>query len=117
MLQMWIIEEKLNGKSYDAISKEYKETNEDNLSRDAIKTCLKRSALSLCWMKGQINGQIPALCDADIEILKDNILEHAVDGQFIDVADAVENAEKLRKERFQKARNFLIRCNCFGLIT
>lgn len=116
---MWIIEKKLKGKSYEAIIQLYKQQFsrfDDNLSRDAIRTYLKRSSLSLNWVKGKAVGNIPALSDPDIDTLKEYIFDNANEGQYIDVEDSIEKAEELRKERFGNARLFLTKCNCFGIL-
>ncbi len=119
-LQVWIIDKKLKGDSYEKIASSYKQVFSylsDNLSRDAIHTCIKRSSLSLPWEKGKIFGNLPVLPACDIEILKDYILENATDGIYIDVEDTIEKVEELRKERFQKARSFLNKVNCYGILT
>lgn len=119
LLQIWIIEKKLKGKSYEAIIQLYKQKFshfDDNLSRDAIRTCLKRSSLSLNWIKGKAVGNLPVLSDPDIDTLKEYIFDNAIEGQYIDVEDSIEKAEELRKERFANARLFLTRCNCFGIL-
>lgn len=119
LLQKWIIQKKLEKKSYDAIVQLYKQKFSlfnDNLSKDAIRTCLKRSSLSLIWTKGKIVGNIPVLSDPDIETLKDFIFDNAIEGQYIDVEDTIEKAEELRKERFKNARLFLTRCDCYAIL-
>ena len=63
--QSWIIEQKLENKSYDDICHNYKFS--DKLSKDAKKTSLKRSSLSLRWDKGTTVGRIPTLSEVDID--------------------------------------------------
>ena len=120
ILQIWIIDKKLKGDSYEKNASSYKQVFSylsDNLSRDAIHTCIKRSSLSLPWEKGKIFGNLPVLPACDIKILKDYILENATDGIYIDVEDTIEKVEELRKERFQKARSFLNKVICYGILT
>ena len=55
ILQIWIIDKKLKGDSYEKNASSYKQVFSylsDNLSRDAIHTCIKRSSLSLPLEKG-----------------------------------------------------------------
>ena len=111
--QSWIIEQKLENKSYDDICHNYKFS--DKLSKDAIKTCLKRSSLSLRWDKGTTVGRIPTLSEVDIDALKTYIIDNAIDGEFIEVEETIEEAERLRKERIKKARNFLIFIDCYKI--
>lgn len=42
---------------------------------------------------------------------------NATDGIYIDVEDTIEKVEELRKERFQKARSFLNKVICYGILT
>ncbi len=44
-------------------------------------------------------------------------MENATDGIYIDVEDTIEKVEELRKERFQKARSFLNKVICYGILT
>lgn len=87
----------------------YKEEKDlfDSLSHDALNTCFKRSSLSLRWEKGTTVGRLPILSDVDIDNLKLNVIENAIDGEYLDVEYAVEVAEMLRNERIEKAINFL----------
>ncbi|KAK8890838.1 hypothetical protein M9Y10_028037 [Tritrichomonas musculus] len=91
-LLKWVIEKKLDNESYERISVLYKiEKNpNESLSKDAQKTCFKRSSLSLRWEKGMTVGRLPILTDVDIDILKENITENAIDGEYIDVEYAVD---------------------------
>ena len=116
--QIWIVKKKLKGLSYTAIKEKYKQKNDFNgtISDEAIKTCLKRSALSLEWQKGQISGNIPLLSEVDVYKLKEYALETAIDGTYLDVNDTIEKANYLRKVRFSNARSFLIKINCYNII-
>lgn len=120
-LQKWIVKKKLKGCSYENISKKYKTKEQyqyfnDSLSKDAIKTCLKRSSLSLQWIKGGCSGNLPLISEVDILALKEYAIENAIDGSFVDVEDIVEKANFLRKQRFQHATNFLTKCRCYSII-
>ena len=81
-LLIWIVEKKIEGQSYEKISTLYKEekTNIDSLSCEAIQTCLKRSSLSLEWIKGSTCGNIPLLSEVDVLTLKQNIINNAFEG-------------------------------------
>ena len=57
--------------------------------------------------KGTTVGRLPILSDVDIDNLKLNVIENAIDGEYLDVEYAVEVAEMLRNERIEKAINFL----------
>ena len=116
---MWIIEKKLSRKSYEVIIENYKQKlshNQDNLSRDAIRTCLKRSSLSLNWTKGQTVGNIPVLSDPDIETLNEYIFDNSIEGQYIDVEDTIDKAEELRNARYANARLFLDQYEWYGIL-
>ena len=117
-LQKKIILQKTNGIAYYDISLSYKVTNknESNLSHDAIKTCIKRSSLSLRWDKGEISGKLPTISPVDVDSLKDYIVDNALQGEYIDVEDTVDEAERLRTERIANARRFLIQIKCFKIL-
>lgn len=56
-LPKWIIKKKLKGCSYEIITQKYKKKEiyqyfNDSLSKEAIKSCLKRSPLSFQLIKG-----------------------------------------------------------------
>ena len=116
--QTWIVKKKLKGYSYSAIKGKYKEKDDfiGTISDEAIKTCLKRSSLSLTWEKGQIAGNIPLLSEVDVFKLKDYVLETSIDGTYLDVNDTIEKANYLRKERFSNAHSFLIKIRCYNII-
>lgn len=80
--------------------------------KDAIKSCLKRSSLSLQWIYRGWGGNIPLISEVDVIILKEYVIENAFDGAYVNVEDIVEKANFLRKQRFQQAFNFLTKCNC-----
>lgn len=117
-VQLWIVEEKLKGSSYAKIKEEYNKNPNfaGTLSSEALKTCLKRSSLSLTWSKGSICGNIPLLSEVDVYSLKEYALETAIDGSYIDVEDVIEKANFLRTTRFSNARCFLVKINCFNII-
>ena len=118
-LQTWIIEKKLANMTYESIIENYKSSfpfASGNLSRDAIKTCLKRSSLSLNWTKSQCVGKIPVISDPDVKTLREYIYDNSNEGQFIDVEDTVEKAEELRRNRYGRARQFLTQCQCYGIL-
>ena len=117
-LQKKIILQKTNGIAYCDISLSYKVTNknESNLSHDAIKTCIKRSSLSLRWDKGEISGKLPTISPVDVDLLKDYIIDNALHGEYIDVEDTVDEAERLRTDRIANARKFLIQIKCFKIL-
>lgn len=108
-LQKWVVQMKLDGKSYYSIGSYH------GLNHDSIRTCLKRSSLSLYWDKGKHLGNLPILSDVDIDILKQRIVDHALDGEYIDVEDTIELAEILRKERIRQAKKFLFEIGCFSI--
>lgn len=116
-LQKWVNEKKLDNESYERISVLYKiEKNpNESLSKDAQKTCFKRSSLSLRWEKGMTVGRLPILTDVDIDILKEHITENAIDGEYIDVEYAVEIADILRNDRIENAISFLQHIKCYGI--
>lgn len=116
-LQFWIVLRKLDGYSYDKISKTYASGDfvTDSLSHEAIKTCLKRSSLSLQWYKSSTCGKLPVLSQVDIDQLKKHILENSFDGEYIDVDDTLDAAENLRLRRLESAENFLIKVNCYSI--
>lgn len=116
-LQLWIVSKKLKGHSYNKIVSKYKQKHpNDSISKEAIKTCLKRSSLSLQWTKGCICGAIPLLSEVDVIDLKDHVIENSFDGNYLDIDDAVEKATFLRNARFQNATKFLQIINCFSII-
>lgn len=47
---------------------------------------------------------------------KEYSIENAIDGTYADVENIVEKANFLRKQIFEHAINFLIKCNCYGII-
>lgn len=69
----------------------------DKLSKEAIKKCLKYTALSLNWHKGTICGRLPLLSDVDIDEFKQIISDNSIDGNYLDVDAAPKKAEQLRK--------------------
>lgn len=93
-LQIWIIEQKLDGKSYKKIRDLYKtEKNAINtLSCESIQTCLKRASLSLNWVKGCLCGNIPLLSEVDVFSLKQYVIENSIEGCYLNVEDTVEKA-------------------------
>ena len=101
--QLWIVEEKLNGSSYAKIKQEYKGNLKfaGSLSSEVLKTCLKRSSLSLQWSECTTCGIIPIIPEVDVFTLKEYVLETAIDGSYKDVDDAIEKADFLRKIIFQ----------------
>lgn len=116
--QLWIVVQKLEGFSYTEIKELYKQNANfgGTISDEAIKTCLKRSSLSLNWEKGCTCGNIPLLSEVDVFRLKEYVIDNAIDGCYIDVDNTIEKANFLRKERFTKARNFLLKINCYNII-
>ena len=90
--QLWIVEEKLNGSSYAKIKQEYKGNLKfaGSLSSEVLKTCLKRSSLSLQWSECTTCGIIPIIPEVDVFTLKEYVLETAIDGSYKDVDDAIE---------------------------
>ena len=117
-LQIWIVEKKIEGQSYEKISTLYKEekTNIDSLSCEAIQTCLKRSSLSLEWIKGSTCGNIPLLSEVDVLTLKQNIIDNAFEGCYLNVEDTIEKAIFLRAQRFKLAQKFLIKIKYYGIL-
>lgn len=82
---------------------------------DALRSCFKRSSLSLRWEKGMTGGRLPILSDVDIDQMKQMIVENAIEGEYIDVEYAVEVAEMLRSKRIQNAIDFLNAIECYGI--
>ena len=117
-LQNWIVNKKVSGCSYENICLLYNEEfqADDNLNKDAIKTCLKRSSLSMKWLKGETFGKIPVLSDVDIDTLKAYILDSTTGNDYIDVDQIVEMSAELRNNRFSNAQKFLIECNCYSIM-
>ena len=109
--QLWIVTHKLDGHSYSKIKELYLQNEHfiGTISDEAIKTCLKRSSLSLTWEKGCTSGSIPLLSEVDVFRLKEYVIENAVDGSYIVVDNTIEKANFLRKERFAKAHSFFIK--------
>ena len=118
-LQKWVVQKKLNGSSYDSISQLYKiEKNQDeSLSHDAIKTCLKRSSLSIEWDKGTACGRLPIISNVDIDSLKEYIKENYSECQYFDAEDVLEQIILLRQKRFKLANNFLFDIKCYSIIS
>lgn len=76
--QKWIIEMRVNERlSYRQIQAAWKAANlnseYENISQAAIRTCYKRSALSLYWEKGKLYGNEPFLSDYDINVLQNTL--------------------------------------------
>ena len=56
----------------------------ENISQAAIRTCYKRSALSLYWEKGKLYGNEPFLSDYDINVLQNTLkIEQKIRNQQI----------------------------------
>ena len=98
---------KLDGKLYYSIGSYH------SLNHDSIKTCLKSSSLSLYWDKGKHLGNLLILSDIDIGFHKQRIVDHALDGEYINVEDAIELTEILHKERIRQAKKFLFEIGRF----
>ena len=72
--QKRIVQLRVQGASYEDISRRYKaeiSSSHETLSRDALCTCLVRSALSKRWEKGMSGGNENYLCKADFIQLKE----------------------------------------------
>lgn len=93
----------------------HKDTEDEFISRVAIKTCFKRSALALHWQKGQTYGNEPFLSRPDISILKEYISEQCNGSDPVDSTDLLSQALYIRRERQCSAISFLNSINCSNI--
>ena len=129
--QKWIIQQRLDGVSYNAICHSWpfnntrettkvganlKKKDDNSLFPQNIITCLKRSALGLKWNKGMQGGTDPYLCEDDLECLKDQICSAARDGSPLDTSAVISKAFETKKARYAKARDFLIAVHAEALL-
>ncbi|KAK8889283.1 hypothetical protein M9Y10_034029 [Tritrichomonas musculus] len=115
--QKWIIEMRVNERlSYRQIQAAWKAANlnseYENISPAAIRTCFKRSALSLYWEKGKLYGNEPFLSDYDINVLQNYIKDRTKDSEPVDSFELIEEAVSIRKDRNKRAVNFLKAIKC-----
>ena len=80
----------------------------EQISKDALKTCALRTAFSRWWKKGSLrNGNTDYLVEEDLEILKKEIAERAALHNALDTVSVLDEAQKLKVERYNKAIEFL----------
>ena len=79
-----------------------------SISKDALSTCAKRTAFSLYWRKGETtNCKLDYLTPDDLEELKRVIKERVELHNALDTVSVLDEAQKLKTERVQKAIEFL----------
>ena len=115
-LQKWIVYKIIEEKrSWPRIAKEYAEITGKNLGQSAIKTCLVRTALSQKWEKGQLTGSDPYLCNEDQKMLSVEISERAQITKAFNTITLLDEALRLKTERYQKGALLLKALHCYTL--
>ena len=78
------------------------------ISKDAMRTCVLRSAFSLWWHKGTLNkGSSDYLIEDDMSTLRQEIEERALLHNALDTVSVLDEAQNLKIERYNKAIEFL----------
>ena len=90
-------------------------TEDEFISQSAIKTCFRRSALSLRWEKGRTYGNEPFLSEPDINELKNYISDRCNGNDPLNTNDLLSQALLIRKERQKQAVSFLNEINCTNI--
>ena len=119
--QKWVIHLRMTEKlSYRQIQSAWKTAhrseNDSYLSASALKTCLKRSALALKWIKGKTYGNETYLSKPDIQILSEYISDRCDESNPSDTSDILAEALLIRKERKCKAIKFLKNIGCDNIV-
>ena len=81
----------------------WKYTFRTEISQEAIRTCIMRTALGFSWGKGMGGGNNDYLCPADLRVLKGNIRERTRVDKAFDTESILEEAFRLKQERHQIA--------------
>ena len=108
-LQKAIMSMRIDGKSFSFIINHYNTTlatNGEKLSREALSTCIYRSALALKWEKGMKGGNDKYLSGPDFKKLKEIVIEKAHDDEHLDAADVLNEALSLKKARIKEGIQF-----------
>ena len=117
--QLWIVEKKVFGCSYQTLTNRWASEQPfpdyPALGRSAIHACLRKSALSLQWKRGESGGRYPLLGRADIDELIRYIQETAEDATYIDVEATADKAAEIRLSRIANGERFLDSIGCFSL--
>ena len=106
--QKWIISQIVNfNYSRRRIAATWNEKFGENLRLEAIGTAIHRTALSRRWDKGMHGGNQSYLCDEDMKLLEQEIKERAMMCKALNTVTILDQAEKLKNRRIQKAFEFL----------
>ena len=81
--------------------------NGEKLSFEAIQTCVIRSGLGRPWEKGMQGGNENYLCDADMKTLEEIIEARARLTKALTTQNAIDEAEKLKAQRYQMCCSML----------
>jgi hypothetical protein len=73
----------------------------------ALATCLKRTALGLCWEPGMTGGTHPYLCDEDAMAFEGLVVQEAANMNCITTQQAMKIAWFLKRTRYKLAIDFV----------
>lgn len=105
--QIFILEKRLEKKTYKQISGQFYTEFQIQLFDCKLSTAIKRAALGYKWSPGMKGGQDPYLCSRDMEELRDAVQDAMALGEPMDCAEVLDEASRLKMSRVQNAIEFL----------
>ena len=112
--QMIIIAMRIENKPLQYIQQHFNDGDNGSsspLSRNAVITCLTKSALAQNWYKGMKGGTDKYLSVPDFEKLKETVIVNAREDNHLDAQDIIAEAFKLKKQRVALGVKFFIATN------
>ena len=100
--QMIIIAMRIENKPLQYIQQHFNDGDNRSsspLSRNAVITCLTKSALAQNWYKGMKGGTDKYLSVPDFEKLKETVIVNAREDNHLDAQDIIAEAFKLKKAK------------------
>ena len=105
--QLFIVKERLNGKTYEETSALFYQKYQIKLYDSKIVVAVKRASVGYFWEPGMDGGADPYLCTEDFNELKEEVIDAYQYGNPFDTSDVIDEAQRIKMNRIQKALIFL----------
>ena len=110
--QNTIIDKRAAGATYSQICNDLSQMTGVSYYNRHISLCLYRSALGLPWKLGEERGSYPYLCPKDLQTLRDKVHSASENECAMDPLEVIDEAYKLKGERFAYGLDFLTQVKC-----
>lgn len=105
--QMFILKERVKGRTYECICLLFERKFHFELHDNKLSTALRQSALGNFWTSGMDGGNDPYLCTADLNTLKEIIINAQEMNCPFDCSDVIDEAHRLKILRIKEGIEFL----------